>query len=65
MKHDTERPNIRLEPIIFTLSYDLRRHVAGGTTENLEFDFFGRTDAEAKVDDLDALTISYQYVFKL
>ena len=65
VENDAERPDICFVAIVFTLSRYFRRHVRRSAAENFEIHILFSSNTEAKVNDLDSLSIRDKYVLQL
>ena len=61
----TQRPNVRLEPIIVLFLHDFRRHVRRRPTEDLQATVLGSANTEAEVDELDVIPLVNNNVLEL
>jgi len=61
----TQRPNVRLEPIIVLFLHDFRGHVRRGPAEDLQTTVLGSANTEAEVDKLYVIPLINNNVLEL
>ena len=64
IKHHTETPNVYRLTAVLSALHDLRRHVRGGATKNLEFLVLA-LHTESKVDEFRIPVFVKQHIFEL